>query len=192
MGAVGLCALFSCLFLAGYWGFVGGGMLFFAQYWGAGDEEGITRSYGLTLSFMMAVGILFAGLALAAPEFVMAIYTDKEEIRRIGVTYLRVVGFAYPLQIVAMAMSALLRSIERVKVPLYGGIASVIANCTFNYLLIFGKFGFPKMGVAGAALGTVLAGVVNLAVILFFVLKKRIPFVLAVGRHFRWNRPFVG
>lgn len=89
MGAVGLCAQFSSLMFAGYWGFVGG-CCFFAQYWGAGDEEGITRSYGLPLSFMMAVGILFAGLALSAPEFVMAIYTDKEEIRRIGVTYLRV------------------------------------------------------------------------------------------------------
>lgn len=87
---MGLCAQFSSLMFAGAWGFVGGGMLFFAQYWGAGDEEGITRSYGLPLSFMMVVGILFAGLALSAPEFVMAIYTDKEEIRRIGVTYLRV------------------------------------------------------------------------------------------------------
>ena len=74
----------------GVQGLRGRGVLFFAQYWGAGDEEGITRSYGLPLSFMMAVGILFAGLALSAPEFVMAIYTDKEEIRRIGVTYLRV------------------------------------------------------------------------------------------------------
>lgn len=167
-------------------------MLFFAQFWGAGDEDGITRSYGLTLSFMMAVGVLFAVLALGAPKLVMGIYTDKEEIRRIGVTYLRIVGFAYPLQVIAMAMSALLRSIERVKVPLYGGIASVIANCTFNYILIFGKMEFPRMGVRGAALGTVLAGIVNLAVILFFVLRQKIPFVLAIGRHFRWNRPFVG
>ena len=192
VGAVGLCAQFSSLMFAGYWGFVGGGMLFFAQFWGAGDEDGITRSYGLTLSFMMAVGVLFAVLALGAPELVMGIYTDKEEIRRIGVTYLRIVGFAYPLQVIAMAMSALLRSIERVKVPLYGGIASVIANCTFNYILIFGKMGFPRMGVRGAALGTVLAGIVNLAVILFFVVRQKIPFVLAVSRHFRWNRPFVG
>ncbi len=191
VGAVGLCAQFSSLMFSGYWGFVGGGMLFFSQYWGAGDEDGITRSYGLTLTFMMTVAFLFAALALTRPEFVMNVYTDKTEIQSIGITYLKIVGFAYPLQILAMAMSALLRSIEQVRVPLYGGIASVIANCVFNYLLIFGKFGFPRMGAPGAALGTVLAGIVNLTVLLAFIIKKKIPFVLAFSRHFQWNRPFV-
>ena len=191
VGAVGLCAQFSSLMFAGYWGFVGGGMLFFSQYWGAGDEDGITRSYGLTLSFMLTVGFLFAALALIFPDVVMNIYTDKKEIQNIGITYLKIVGFAYPLQIFAMAISALLRSIEQVKVPLYGGIASVIANCFFNYLLIFGKCGLPAMGASGAALGTVLAGMVNLIVLFAFIIKKRLPFVLAFSRHFRWSRIFV-
>ena len=191
VGAVGLCAQFSSLMFAGYWGFVGGGMMFFSQYWGAGDREGITRSYGLTLSFMTVVGILFACLALLAPGLVMNIYTDKEEIQKIGIAYLQIVGFAYPLQILAMAMSALLRSIDQVKIPLYGGIASVFANCFFNYLLIFGKGGFPEMGAAGAALGTVLAGVVNLLILLFFIIKRKIPFVLEFSRHFRWTHSFI-
>ena len=191
VGAVGLCAQFSSLMFSGYWGFVGGGMLFFSQYWGAGDKDGINRSYGLTLAFMMGVAVLFSTLALAAPDFVMNIYTDKEEIQKIGITYLKIVGFAYPLQIFAMAVSALLRSIEQVRVPLYGGIASVIANCIFNYLLIFGKCGLPRMGAAGAALGTVFAGIVNLMVLFAFILAKKLPFVLAFSRHFRWNRTFV-
>lgn len=191
VGAVGLCAQFSSLMFAGYWGFVGGGMLFFAQYWGAKNDDGITRSFGLTLSFMMTVGIIFSFLALGAPGFIMNIYTDKLEIQQIGISYLRIVGFAYILQVLAMAVSALLRSIEQVKIPLYGGMASVAANCLFNYLLIFGKFGFPKMGVRGAALGTVLAGGVNLLILLFFILKKRIPYVLEFSKHFRWNRKFV-
>ena len=183
VGAVGLCAQFSSLMFAGYWGFVGGGMLFFAQYWGAKNDDGITRSFGITLSFMMAVGILFSFLALGAPEFIMSIYTDKPEIQKIGISYLRIVGFAYVLQVLSMAVSALLRSIEQVKIPLYGGMASVFANCLFNYLLIFGKFGFPKMGVRGAALGTVLAGLVNLLILLVFILKNRIPYVLEFWGH---------
>ncbi len=188
VGAVGLCAQFSSLMFSGYWGFVGGGMLFFAQYWGAKDDDGITRSYGMTLSFMMAVAAVFAAMALIFPEFVMGVYTDKPTIQEIGVGYLKVVGFAYPIQILVMAMSALLRSVERVKIPLYGGIASVVANCFFNYILIFGKFGFPRMGAVGAALGTVLAAVVNLLVIVAFVVFKKIPYVLQVHRHFRWRR----
>lgn len=187
VGAVGLCAQFSSLFFSCYWGFVSGGMLYFTQYWGAKDSRGITRSYGMTLSFMLVVTAVFTLLALGAPEFIMGIYTDKTEIQRIGVQYLKLVGFAYPLQILATAISALLRSIEQVRIPLYGGIASVIANCFFNYLFIFGKFGLPQMGVAGAALGTILAAFVNLCVLLIFVRKEKIPFVLEFSGHFKWN-----
>ena len=187
VGAVGLCAQFSSLMFSGYWGFVGGGMLFFAQYWGAKDDDGITRSYGLTILFMISVGLLFACLALFAPEFVMRVYTDKPEIQKIGVSYLRIVGFAYPLQVLAMAMSALLRSIEQVRIPLYGGMASVLANCFFNYLFIFGKCGLPRMGAAGAAIGTVMAGIVNILVLVGFILYKKIPYVLEISKHFRWS-----
>ena len=70
VGAVGLCAQFSSLMFAGYWGFVGGGMLFFAQYWGAKDDDGIDRSYGLTLTCMMTVAFIFACLALFMPATV--------------------------------------------------------------------------------------------------------------------------
>ena len=136
--------------------------------------------------------MIFSFLALGVPGFIMNIYTDKAEIQQIGISYLRIVGFAYILQILSMAVSALLRSIEQVKIPLYGGIASVIANCFFNYLLIFGKFGFPKMGVRGAALGTVLAGMVNLLVLLFFIVKNKIPYVLEFSRYFRWDKEYFG
>lgn len=188
VGAVGLCAQFSSLMFSCYWGFVGGGMLFFSQYWGAGDKDGIDRSYGITLTFMMSVAAVFTILAAGFPETAMSIYTDKEEIRQIGVRYLKIVGFAYPLQILAMAMSALLRSIERVKIPLIGGIASVITNFCINYILIFGKFGFPRLGVRGAAIGTICAGAMNLLVICVFVIKNHIPFIFDVNRHFKWTR----
>ena len=160
VGAVGLCAQFTSLMFSCYWGFVGSGMLFFSQYWGAKDDEGIDRSYGITISFMLLVAITFACLGMLAPEWVMAVYTDKANIQRIGVDYLRVVGFAYPMQILSMGMSALLRSTERVRIPFYAAIASVLTNMLLNWLLIHGHCGFPAMGVQGAALATVIAAVV--------------------------------
>ena len=128
VGAVGLCAQFSSLMFSGYWGFVGGGMLFFSQYWGAKDDDGINRSYGLTLTCMMAVGMTFGLLAVLFPEGIMRLYTDKAAIQAIGVQYLRIAGFAYPLMVLSMAMAALLRCTERVRIPLYGSIASVCTN----------------------------------------------------------------
>ncbi|MBQ7488412.1 MAG: MATE family efflux transporter [Clostridia bacterium] len=187
VGAVGLCAQFSSLMFSSYWGFVGGGMLFFAQYWGAQNHDGIRRSYGLTLSFMLIPGILFGYFAIMHPELVMALYTDSPDIRAIGILYLQIVGFSYPLQVIASAMAALLRSIERVKIPMVSGIASVVTNCICNYILIFGKLGLPAMGVRGAALGTVIANLVNVLIMALLIHKNRIPYVLEFRSHFRWS-----
>lgn len=188
VGAIGLCAQFTSLMFSCYWGFVGGGMLFFSQFWGAKDDEGIDRSYGITISFMMLVAFVFSALAILMPQWVMAVYTDKVNIQAIGVDYLRVVGYAYPLQILSMGMSALLRSTERVRIPLYAAIASVLTNMLFNWLLIHGNIGFPALGVPGAALATVIAAIVNVSVILLLARLQRYPYLFHFRRHFRWNR----
>ncbi len=191
VGAVGLCAQFSSLMFSAYWGFVGGGMLFFSQFFGAKDDDGINRSYGLTLTFMMSVGLVFSILAVLLPETVMAMYTDKPAIQQIGVEYLRIVGFGYPLMVFSMAMSALLRCTGRVRIPLWGSVAGVVTNVFLNWLLIFGNLGAPAMGVRGAALATVIAQAVNCLVILIGARKTRHAYLLAVSRHFRWSRHFI-
>ena len=190
VGAVGLCAQFSSLMFSGYWGFVGGGMLFFGQYWGAKDEEGIHRSYGMTLVCMMTVAIVFCLMGTLFPGVVLAMYTDKAAISEIGIRYLHIAALSYPLSVLGMAAAALLRSTERVRIPLYGGMAQVVVNCFLNYCLIGGRLGFPRMGVEGAALATVCSAVVN--VLLIFVLARATgyTYLTAVRRHFRWTKTF--
>ncbi|MCR4887243.1 MAG: MATE family efflux transporter [Clostridiales bacterium] len=192
VGAVGLCAQFSSLMFSGYWGFVGGGMLFFSQYWGAKDDEGINRSYGVTLTCMMTVALLFCLMATAFPEKVMQLYTDKKAIQEIGAEYLRIVGWGYPLTVFSMAMSALLRCTDRVRIPLYGSFAAVLANVFLNWVLIFGHLGVPPMRVQGAALATVIAQGIGAAVVMVLARKSGHRYLLAVRRHFRWSRAFVG
>ena len=188
VGAVGLCAQFSSLMFAGYWGFFGGGMLFFSQYWGAQDDDGIDHSYGLTLTCMMIVGLTFGAFAIFAPETVMKLYTDKENIQVIGAEYLCIIGFGYPVQVFSMAMSALLRSTERVRIPLFASIASVASNIFLNWVFIYGKFGLPEMGVRGAALATSLAAVINVLVILILARAQKYPYLFHFKKHFRWNK----
>ena len=184
LGAVGLCAQFSSLMFSGYWGFVGGGMLFISQFWGAKDNDGVNRAYGLTLTCMMIVATIFCGMAVLFPESVMRLYTDKEDIQAIGVEYLRIVGFSYILMVFSMAMAVLLRCTERVRIPLYGSIVSVAMNIFFNWVLIFGNLGFPKMGVKGAALATLLSQCFNIAVIIILAKKNKHPFLFAFKAHF--------
>ena len=191
VGAVGLCAQFSSLMFSGYWGFVGGGMLFFSQYWGNRDHRGINRSYGLTLSCMMTVAFIFFMLATVFPEQVMRLYTDKTAIQEIGVEYLRIVGFSYPLMVFSMAMASLLRCTERVKIPLYGSIAAVLANLFLNWVLIFGNLGLPAMGVRGAALATVIAQGVSVVTVILLSKRNGHPYLLAFRSHFHWDRALI-
>ena len=191
VGAIGLCAQYSSLMISGYWGFVGGGMLFFAQYYGAKDEKGIVRAFGLTLCCMMADALLFSTGALFFPDLVMRMYTDKAVFHPIGHAYLSIVGFAYPLQVMSMAASALLRSTERVKIPLYAAVASVVTNIFLNWVLIYGKLGMPAMGVRGAALATVCSSAVNLGVVAVCALATKYPYLFRFRLYFRWTAPFV-
>jgi len=191
VAAVGICALFSLLLFSAYFGFCHGGMIFFAQYWGAKDEKGICRSYGITLICMMTIGFVFGALAVFAPELIMGMYTDKESIQQMGIPYLRIVGWCFPLQTLAMAIASLLRSIEKVKIPLFASIACLLTNTLLNWILIFGRFGFPALGVRGAAIATVIANIVQILVLYAYCLNDRHSFITKIREHYRWNRTFV-
>lgn len=191
VAALGLCAQFSTLMFACYWGFVGGGMLFFSQYWGAHDDEGIERSYGFTVTAMMIVAFTFCGLCMFAPRLIMKLYTDKTAIQEIGVQYLRIVGFAYVMQVFCTAMSALLRSTERVRIPMFASILSVAANLFLNWVLIFGHLGAPAMGIRGAALATTVAAFVNVASVLIMSRLSGYPYLFKIRNHFKWSRAYL-
>ncbi len=192
VGALGLCAQFSSLMFSGYWGFVGGGMLFISQYWGSGEDEGIERSYGMTWVCMMTVALVFGCLAVFAPELVMKIYTDKRAIQEIGASYLRIVGFAYLMQVFSMAMSCLLRATERVTVPVIASMASVAVNLGLNWVFIYGRLGVPAMGIRGAALATTCAAAVNVLTIYLLAWRSGYPYLFRIRGHFRWSRESLG
>lgn len=188
LGAVGLCGQFASLMFSCYWGLLGGGVLFFSQYFGAKDDDGINRSYGYMIASMMLVGFVFGIMGVFFPETVMRIYTDKVVYQEIGVRYLRIVGFAYPLQVFSMAASGLLRSTEQAKIPLFASIASVCTNIFLNWVLIFGHFGLPAMGVEGAATATLIAAIVNVAVTLILAKVKGYPYLFKITKHFKWTK----
>ena len=138
VAAVGICSQISSLFFSCYFGFAGGSLLFFSQYWGAGNEKGINKTFGLSMVFMLAIALLFGTMAVTNPEWILGIYTDKENIIEVAVPYIRIVGFAYPLQVLAMLVSFLMRSTERVKAPLISSILALITNFVLNWILIYG------------------------------------------------------
>lgn len=188
VGAVGLCAQYAGLMFTGYWGFVGGSLQFFSQYWGVKDEDGIDRSYGIMLTCMMTISLIFALGAIFAPQIGMGVLTDKPRLQAIGMDYLRIAGYGYLFTTLSTAMSTLLRTTERVRIPLYASIASVLTNLTLNWILIYGKLGSPAMGVRGAALATAIAGAVNAGLIFLLAWRTKYPYLFHFRKHFRWKK----
>lgn len=191
VAAIGICAQYTMLLFSAYFGFCHGGSIFIAQYWGAKDEHGICKSYGLMQSCMIFFGLLFGAVAIFAPEFIMGVYTDKAAIQQVALPYLRIVGFSLPLQVLSFAVSSLMRSTEQVRPPLYASIAALVTNIVINWLLIYGRFGLPKLGVTGAAIGTLASSIVNIGVLFVYCLKDRGGFAMRVREHYGWSPSFM-
>ena len=192
VAAVGICSQISSLFFSVYFGLICGALLYFAQYWGAGDHDGINRTFGLSLIALMVVALGFGGVAIFAPRFLLSIYTDKENIIDLAAPYIRIVGFSYPILVLNQIISFLMRSTERVRAPLIASIIALAVNFCLNWLLINGNWGAPKMGPSGAAVGTLASTVVSFVFLLIFLLRDKKSVRLRLNKMFDFRGGFVG
>ncbi len=142
-----------------------------AQYWGRRDTEKIKDivATGLRAAVVVAAGA--AAVSALFPESFMSLLTSSPGARAEGVRYLRVVAWSYPLFAASLLFVGAMRSVESVRVGLVNSIVAVCVNVTLNWILIFGRFGAPALGVEGAAYATVVSRAAELAVVLCFVLK---------------------
>jgi len=191
LAAVGAASQFGSLLFGFYWGLCCGGTIFIAQYHGVHDEKGIRRAHGLSTSCMMAVTLIFSLLAAFIPHQVMSVYAQDTAVCELGAQYLRIIGIAFLFQTMSTAFSNVLGSTERVKIPLIASIASIITNTALNWILIYGKCGMPQMGVRGAAIASLAAAAVNLAVLLGVCIYQRNVAVTQLRQMFLWPPSFV-
>lgn len=149
-------------------GITSGAAVLIAQYWGKKDLDSIKAIFGLGMKLGIAVSSLFALSAFFLPELLMRIFTDDPEIIRQGEIYLRIVCFSYPFTAVNMIYLNTMRSMEKVKIATLAYSVSFFVNLIANGILIFGLLGFPALGAAGAAWGTVIARFSESLVVLFY------------------------
>ncbi|MDE6606176.1 MAG: MATE family efflux transporter [Lachnospiraceae bacterium] len=159
-----------------------------AQYIGKEDDKEVGKSFYVNLSLAAFIAVLFTFVSALFPSQIMSMYTKDEETKAVAAMYLRIISISYIPIIVDMLLSTLLRCKEAAVLPLVSSILSACMNTGFNYLLIFGKFGFPEMGAEGAAIATVASRVFgSLLVLLLFLGKSkkkawRLPFSLRMDR----------
>ena len=190
IAAVGLANQVFFFYIVVSFGINSGSSIFIAQYWGKRDKKNIKKVLGLAITLSALLGFVFTILAFFFPEFVMRLLIQDPDVVRIGSEYLKVVSLSYIVTAISFAYSVALRTTGKANIPVFVSIVSVLTNIFFNYALIFGKFGFPEMGVVGAALGTVIARFLELGVTLLFVYKGRGVLAASFKELFSFDRSF--
>ncbi|MBE5813924.1 MAG: MATE family efflux transporter [Clostridiales bacterium] len=157
-------------------GIGGGAAVLTSQYWGAKDVPAVRRVVALMLRVSLGIALLFMVATLFIPETIMRIYADEQPVIEAGALYFRISAPTFLLTGIITPVTVVLRSVRQVRLPLIASIISFSSNLVLNYILIFGKLGLPEMQIAGAALATVLARIIEAGIILVYLLglDKRI------------------
>ena len=159
-------------------GIEGAMLILSTQYWGKRDTDSIKKITSIGLRFALIFSVAVAVICAIFPSFVISLFTSDKSIIEAGTPYLRIISFSFPLFALTQGFIASMRSVECPKIGMLVSLISLITNVTLNYILIFGKLGFSALGVSGAAIATLIARVLELAVIAVYVLiiDKKLTF----------------
>ena len=165
-----------------------GASVLVSRFWGMKtahhDEEkaslALKQTVCLMLRLTLSLASLFALITLIMPETLMRMYTDDREIIELGAIYFKWSIVTYFFLGTSLVTTIVLRSVGQVRLPLFVSIGAFFINLLANYAFIFGKLGMPRMEVAGAALGTLIARLFEAGMILgyLFIKDKKILFRL--------------
>ena len=161
MSAVSLATQVTFVFNLFMFAFMAGENMFVAQYYGKGDYTGISQVFSLVTKICGCIAVIFLAGTLFFPEQLMRILTNEKTLIVLGSEYLRVIGISYVFSGIAQTFLAIMKNCGAVNMSTLINGVMVILNIALNAVFIFGLSGFPKLGIKGAALATVLATVVQ-------------------------------
>ncbi len=159
-----------------------------SQYWGEKRTAPIRTLTGIALKLGVLSSILILLLCTLIPEPLLRLFTNSPEIIAEGKEYLFLIQWTFALFILSNVLMAMLRSIGIVKISFYISLVSLVVNVGINYTLIFGRFGFPRLGIKGAAVGTLAARILEFAIILIYLLKAEDKIKLFSGSLFQTDK----
>ncbi len=191
IAAVGLANKVFFVFTLLVFGVVSGSGVLAAQYWGNKDVKNIRKVTGLALLIAFIGALCFAIPSVLFPSAVMRIFTDSESAVLSGAAYLAVAALSYPFTAVTNTYVAMLRAVGQVKAPVMVSCMTILVNITLNYVLIFGHFGAPAMGVVGAAIATLAARVLECLVVLAITYGSRSPIAGRFRELFGYSSAFI-
>lgn len=143
-----------------------------SQYWGKKDLVSVEKIFGYIMKVTAGISFLFFAVSLAMPDILMRIFTNEESLISGGAIYLRTVSLSYFLTGISQIYLCILKNSSKAITASIISSVSVVLNIFLNAVFIFGLFGFPKLEIAGAALATVIAKLIEVVWCVAETLKK--------------------
>ncbi len=175
LSASSLAGQVAFVFSLFYGAFVFGLTVLAAQYWGKGDKKTAEEVLAVTMRYSLLVGLIFTLATALIPKVIMRIFTPDPVLIEAGASYLRMVSLSFVVTGFVETYFGMMKVCDRAKLSSFIGSSAVVLNILLNGLLIFGVGFFPKMGIEGAALATLIARIVEAVVVLIAVAKKSCP-----------------
>lgn len=173
IAGIGLGGKFPSLFVLTLTAVGASASIMISQYCGAKDRRGVSASFLSNGLLALVTTVLFFIVSALFPIQILNCYTTDANVAAIGASYMRILSVGYVPMMLTIMLSAVLRNIGQVKVPVIAGAVAVISNTLMNYLLIFGHFGAPKLGVDGTAIATSIARIIEFSIVLCLFVKAQ-------------------
>ena len=180
----------SQLFMVHYmllFGVLSGSATFLAQFYGTRDMVNIRKVIGFAFTLLAVLGIFFFVLTNCLTDAVLSIYTGDPAVKSLAAAYLRINSWSFLLLAFSSPMEMAFKATQQVRLPMIVSAAVFVSNVFINYILIFGKLGFPKLGVAGAAAGTLSARIIEVTLNMYFAFRKSNEFRGSIPSFFGWD-----
>ena len=191
VSAVGVSSRWIFLMNLFYFGISSGSAALISQFWGAKEKNNIRKACGAAMAFSLAVAVVFCFAMACFPEQLIRVFSNEEPVIREAAKYMRIIAFMGIFGAFNQIACTVLRATEKVNPPLLSSIAAVAINTALNYVLIFGKFGFPEMGIKGAATASLISAAVQSVILAIVLRSSKEVFRAPLKEFFSLSRAFV-
>ncbi len=191
VSAVGTASQISFLVILAALGCAAGTSIFSSQFFGAKDHDGLKKVFGISLILTAIVGVLFLILAGLIPETLIGFFSDDAFVIENGSKYLNITKYSFIFLSLSYAYSFSYRSVQNTKILMYVAMVTTVINIALNYMLIFGNFGAPELGIEGAAIATAIAQFAALMLYIIHSNKTKQLFVGSFSQMFHIKISFV-
>lgn len=192
VAAVGLAGQIAFLLNLVHFGIISGAAMFTAQFWGKQDIPNLRRVLGLCLMLAISASLIFFALAQLFPSQILSIYSKDAQVITLGSAYIRTFSWTFLLFAITFSYALVMRSTGNVITPTVVSVGALLISTFLSYSLIFGRFGFPELGIQGAAVAAVIARFIECVTLLTVTYITKSPVAASFRELTSFNRVFVG